>query len=95
MSTNECLDKLRFRLSDEGGTLRFAAFAIAGALECAATEAALRDYLIDRPLADVDLNYLRSLSCAEDGACVRAVIKEVQKYQHLFVQHQRDQTVTC
>jgi len=47
-------------------------------------EHTLREYLMGRPLADVDLEYLRALRCPADGECLRALIEEVHNYQRLF-----------
>lgn len=84
MFTEECNDKLRFRLGDDSGILRIEEFAIVNAPECRDMQHTVRDYLVGRPLTDVDLDYLRRLRCPADGECLRAMIHEVQKYQRLF-----------
>ena len=84
MRREDCQDRLRIRLSDRSGDLRFEAFEIVNAPECREIEAALRCYLVGRPLAEVDLDYLRELRCPANGECARAVIDEVQKCQRLF-----------
>ncbi len=84
MSARECRDRLRFRLADDSGVLRFEEFTIADASECRDMERVLREYLLGRSLADVDLDYLLGLKCPANGECLRAVIDEVQKYQDLF-----------
>ena len=83
--SESCSDKLRFRLSDRSGVLRFAEFEIRDAPACREVESALREYLIGRALADVDLSYLRNLVCPGNGECMQAVIAEVRRYQQLFV----------
>ena len=75
--------------------LRFEDFQIVGAPECRDVEEMLREYLVGRALADVDLGYLRRLVCAGNGECVHAVIREVQKYQHLFVRDHEDRSAAC
>jgi len=47
-------------------------------------ERILRDYLLDRPLAEVDFEYLRKLKCDQNGQCVIAVIDLIQEYQQMF-----------
>ena len=95
MCTDDCRDRLRFRLSDDSGVLRFMEFAILNAPTCQDMEETLRDYLVGRALADVDLNCLRQLTCTGDGECMQTVIREVQKHQHLFVRDHQDQLTTC
>ena len=58
-------------------------------------EDTLREYLVGRALADVDLEYLRNLACTGNGECVQAVIREVQKYQHLFIRNDDGEPATC
>ncbi len=86
---DECRDRLRFRLNDASGVLRFVEFEILGTPTCRDLETTLRSYLVGRPLAEVDLDYLRTLHCAGRGDCVHAVIREVQKHQALFLHDRR------
>lgn len=95
MLSKDCRDRLRFRLSDASGVLRFVEFEILDHDECHDMETTLREYLVGRALADVDLDFLRGLTCAGNGACMDAVICEVQKCQHLFVHRQEDQSAAC
>ena len=88
-------DRLRFRLSDKSGVLRFVEFEIVNASRCRGMEETLREYLLGRALADVDVSYLRGLTCVGNGECMHAVIREVQKYQYLFVRHHEGHAVTC
>lgn len=85
MSPEECYDRIRVSLSDETGVLCFESLGIVDAPECRDAEQRLRAYLLGRPLAEVDLDHLRGLKCAGDGACMHAVIRVVEEYQHLFV----------
>ena len=95
MFADDCHDKLRFRLNDDSGVLRFVEFEIRSAPTCRDVEKTLREYLVGRALADVDLEYLRNLACTGNGECMQAVIREVQKYQYLFVREHEDQAATC
>ena len=95
MYAEDCRDKLRFRLNDDSGVLRFLEFEILNASTCQDLAKTLREYLVGRALAEVDLDYLRKLTCAGNGECVQVVIREVQKYQHLFVRNREDQSATC
>ncbi len=85
MASNECYDRIRFSLNDESGVLRFETFEIAGATECRNVEQELRAYLVGRSLAEIDLGYLRGLTCDENGVCLRTVIQLVEEHQKLFL----------
>ena len=74
MSTEECRDRLRFRLSDDSGVPRFEEFAIVDAPDCRDMQHTLREYLVGRSLADVDLDFLRGLKCPANSECLRALI---------------------
>ena len=84
MAAKECYDGIRYSLSDKDGVLRFDAFEIVGAPECRHVSEALKEYLIGRALDDVDLGYLCTLACAENGACIRAVLRAVKECQQSF-----------
>jgi len=73
MYSKDCRNKIRYSLSDASGVLRFTAFNIVDALECGDTPEMLRKYLVGRPLADVDVDYIRGLGCKGD------VLKDIYK----------------
>ena len=83
-ATQSCRDRIRFRLSDDSGSLCFETFEIVNSPECYEFEAALREYLVGRPLATVDVSYLRSLNCTAECECVSAVVREVEVHQRMF-----------
>ena len=85
MSSGDCFDKVRFSLSDESGVLRFQTFDIVGGSDSCEIVEMLQEYLVGRPLTDVDVDYLRGLRCGGNGECVRATIRTVEEYQQLFV----------
>ena len=95
MFPDGCHDRLRFRLNDDSGVLRFMEFEILNPSRCRDVEETLREYLVGRALVDVDLDYLRELTCTGDGECTQAVIREVKKHQHLFAGNHEDQSATC
>ena len=95
MAPENCADRVRFTLSDEDGELRFVSFDIVGAPECKNLTAALRDYLIGRKLADVDLHHLRGFRCSGNGECVRAVIDTVAEHQVMLVPDHSSRPSTC
>ena len=95
MSVEDCHDKLRFRLNDDSGVLRFMEFEILNAPTCQSVEKTLHEYLVGRALAEVDLDYLRKLRCTGNGECMQAVIREVQRYQRLFARNHEDESATC
>lgn len=95
MFAEECRNRLRFRLNDDSGVLRFMDFEILNPSRCRDMEKTLREYLVGRALADVDLDYLRMLTCTGNGECVQAVIREVEKHQALFARSHEDQSAKC
>jgi hypothetical protein len=95
MFGEDCHGRLRFRLNDDSGVLRFVEFEILNAPRCRDTESRLRMYLVGRALADVDVDYLRSLSCVGNGECLQTIIREVRKYQDLFVRNAQRESAPC
>lgn len=95
MFSEGCHDRLRFRLNDNDGLLRFVEFEILNASRCRGIEVTLREYFLGRALADVDLDYLRKLACAGSGECMQAVIRKVEKHRHLFARNHEDQSAPC
>ncbi len=84
-----CSGRPTFRLSDASGVLRFEEFRITGAAECKAMEVAIREYLLGRPLAEVDVDVLRGIHCPAGAGCLLEVIQEVEKYRRLFARRAR------
>jgi len=84
MSPEECVDKVRFKLSDETGKLRFKEFDIVDVLERREIADALRKHLVGRPLAEVDVDYLARLDCPGDRRCMRAIVNLVAQYRLVF-----------
>ncbi len=81
---NECYDSIRFSLSDLSGRMRFESFDIVEMPECQDVAARLRDYLVRRPLRQVDGQRIRSMECPGDCTCVREVARGVREQQRLF-----------
>ncbi|GEM_PF-3443962 len=85
MQQDECANRVRFVLSDERGALAFREFRITRGLpDCKRLEDRLRDYLVGRPLAQVDPAYVRSLTCKGTGECSRVVARTIEEHQDLF-----------
>ena len=91
MYSKECRNKIRYSLSDASGVLRFTAFNIVDAPECGDIQEMLRQHLVGRPLADVDLDDIRGLRCKGDGECIRTVIRVIEESQHMFVRMGKEQ----
>lgn len=85
MLPDECYDKVQFSLSDDSGVLRFESFAIPDAPDCRAVEQGLRQYLVGRALADVELPELLRLSCDGGGACIEAVVRAIEVHRRLLL----------
>ena len=88
-------DRLRCRLNDDDGVLRFANFEILNAAKCSGIATALQEYFVGRALADVDFDYLRGLMSRGNAECIHAVIREVNKHLCLFVRSHADQDAKC
>jgi len=84
MSPDECADKVRFTLSDETGALRFKDFDIIDAPECKEIADTLRQYLLGRPVAEIDVGYIRTLECPGNGQCMHAIANVVAQNKAMF-----------
>jgi hypothetical protein len=85
MSSGGCYDKIRFTLSDSSGVLRFTSFDFVDAPECAETARALGEYLVGRPLAEVDVEYLCAFRCAGSDSCMRALTEVIREHRGMFL----------
>ena len=92
MTPDRCTDKVRFSLSDASGVLRFKSFGIIDAPECRQIAEALRDYLVDRPLSEVDVDHVRHLSCPGDGLCMNRIAELVVEYREMWACTEKPQT---
>ena len=84
MSTGGCYDKIRFTLNDSSGVLRFESFDIVDSPECTDIARTLREYLVGRPLAEVDLEYISGLWCWGNAECMKTVVQVIQEHRELF-----------
>lgn len=76
--------RIRFSLSDESGRLRFTRFEIVDSHSCEDFAKSLRAYVLDRPLNEIDLDHVKSLSCAGHEDCVRETVEVIREYRALF-----------
>lgn len=84
MSNLSCGDRVRFSLSDKSGVLRFEAFDIVGSTDCARMAEEIRKQIMGVPLAEIDLDQLRGLSCSGGGECIRAVLNVIEETMETF-----------
>ncbi|MBW2264228.1 MAG: hypothetical protein JRG91_19865 [Deltaproteobacteria bacterium] len=84
MNPSECVDRIRFVLSDRTGVLRVEDFDIVDAPQCSALAEALKTHLVGRPVAEIDLDHIRSLRCSGDAACMRAIVDAIVEYHEMF-----------
>ena len=84
MNPDECTDRMRFALSDKTGVLRVVEFDIVDVPQCGEFAGVLKQYLIGRPLAELDLDYIRSLRCRGDGQCMSAIVDAIAEYHEMF-----------
>lgn len=82
---DDCRNKVRFALSDSTGTLRFTDFDIVDAPECRDTAEALRQYVLGRPLAELDSDYIRQMTCAGNGQCICDIAGVIEDYRILLL----------
>ena len=61
MGSEDCRNKVRFRLSDRTGALRFESFDTVDAPLCPETARSLRRYLVGQRFADVNPTYIWQL----------------------------------
>jgi hypothetical protein len=81
----ECRDNVRFSLSDETGVLKFKSFDIVNTPDCAKLAEELREYLLARPLREIDISLVRSMECPhERGHCIEAVAKVIEEHIEFF-----------
>ena len=83
-AVKQCYDSIRFSLSDLRGQMRFETFDIVDMPECQDVAAELRKYLVGRPLAQVDVQRIRLMECADKYGCVADVVRVVREQQRLF-----------
>ena len=80
----ECYDSIRFSLSDLSGQMRFESFDLVDMPDCEDVAASLREYLVRCPLAEVDVERIRSMECDGRCTCLGEVARVVREQQHLF-----------
>jgi len=80
----ECVDRIRFSLSDKTGVLRVEDFEITKTPQCLDLAESLKASLVGRPVADIDIDYIRGLRCQGDGQCTRAIVEAIAEYHELF-----------
>ena len=79
-----CYDNIRFALSDGGGRMRFESFDIIDVPECHDVAARLREYLVHRPLAQVDVERIQAMQRAATATCIPDVARAVDELKRLF-----------
>ncbi len=85
MTDSDCKDKIRFSLSDRSGALRFEAFDVVDQPDCRHIVDALRQILLHRPLAEIDVAEVERLSCPHGDQCMRAAAKIIRECQGTFL----------
>jgi hypothetical protein len=81
----ECRNKVRFALSDSTGTLRFTDFDIVDAPECRDTAEALKEYVLGQPLAELDSDRIRQMTCAGNGQCMLDIAGVIEDYRSILI----------
>ena len=81
---NDCYDNIRFVLSDRGGRICFESFDIIDMPECHDVAARLREYLVHRPLAQVDVERIQAMQRTAIATCIPDVVRAVNELKRLF-----------
>ncbi len=81
---SECYDRIRYTMSDDGGELRFTSFQITGGSRCQGVEQELKEYLLSRPLRDLDADRIMQVSCPGGRQCIETVARVVAEQQGFF-----------
>jgi hypothetical protein len=89
MIVNDCDDNVRFALSDDTGDLHFTAFDIVNAPECAGLVEELREKLLGRSLAQIDVAEIQRISCHGKGQCMQTIVRTITECQDMFLQRRR------
>jgi hypothetical protein len=78
--------KCSFHLSDENSYLNFKTFDIVNTPECGDLAKELREYLLNRPLNEIDIDFVRSRKCShKKGFCVRPIAAVIEEHLKFFV----------
>ena len=85
MTKQECRNKIRCAMSDKTGVLRFESFDIVDAPDCAETGDRIRQYLVGRALAEVDVGRIREIGGHGHPLCARVVAQLVTESQETFL----------
>ena len=75
----ECHDRIRFTITDQEGPLRFTKFEIDDDSICKCIEDTLRSYLLNCPLADIDINAINHALSGGHSECAQA-IEDIKKW---------------
>ena len=84
MTEEQCRDRIRCALSDRSGVLRFESFDIVDAPECEDVSYSVREYVIGRALAEVNVDHVRDLVGAEHPLCARTLAGLLAESQEMF-----------
>lgn len=87
-----CYDNIRFSLSDRDGEMRFMSLDIVGLPACRIVARRVREYVVGRPLRDVDIQHIRSLACPGCEGCVREMIRAIEENRRMFIRPSRSVT---
>ena len=69
----KCHDGIKFTITDKGGHLQFTKFEIADEEICNGVENTLRSYLLNCPLADINIDAIRHALSGRHEECARAI----------------------
>jgi hypothetical protein len=85
MSGMDCKDNVRFTLSDDTGVLKFKTFDIVNTPACARLAKQLREYLLARPLREIDMQVVKAMRCPHhNGVCLDVVARVIEEHVEFF-----------
>ena len=79
-----CHNSIRISLSDETGVLRITKLESESLSQCSDGFKKLTDYLVGRPLAEIDIPHTLSLNCANNKHCIGSLANLLQDYIDMF-----------
>ncbi|MBN1863539.1 MAG: hypothetical protein JW808_01425 [Victivallales bacterium] len=80
----ECYNRIRFAIDDADGKLRFRRIGVEGGVFCEGVLKQLEAYLKERPLRDVDLKEVRSITSECRPDCGQELVRIIGEHKEFF-----------
>jgi hypothetical protein len=86
----DCYERIRYTMNDDTGELRFTSFRILGGAECREVERTLKEYLLSRPLRDLEASRIKRMECPRGRQCIETMAQTVAELQSLVAGEGRE-----